>query len=64
MAGREPVHVRRVASVGDIAWRLCAQFHAVQWGPIAFLVVAVLATAAVSWIAVLRRQRRVPSLGT
>jgi hypothetical protein len=22
----------RVASVGDIGWRLCEQFHAVQWG--------------------------------
>jgi hypothetical protein len=50
-------HIRRVASAGDLGWRLCEQFHAVQWGPVAFLVVAVLATvAAVSWIAALRRQ--------
>jgi alkylation response protein AidB-like acyl-CoA dehydrogenase len=25
-------HIRRVASVGDIGWRLCERFHAVQWG--------------------------------
>jgi hypothetical protein len=49
--------LRRVASVGDIGWRLCEQFPAVQWGPVAFLVVAILvAVAAVSWIAVRRRQ--------
>jgi hypothetical protein len=54
---RRDEHIRRVANVGDIGWRLREQFHAVQCGPVAFLAVAVLVTApAVSWIAVLRRQ--------
>jgi len=45
------------ASTNWMATPVCEQFHAVQWGQVAFLVVAVLATvAAVSWIAVLRRQ--------
>jgi hypothetical protein len=44
------------SGVDGIGWRLC-ELHAVQWGRVAFLVVAVLATvAAVSWIAVRRRQ--------
>ncbi len=50
-------HIRRVASVGDIGWRLCEQFHAVQWARSPSWWSRFVATvAAVSWIAARRRQ--------